>query len=264
MRAAEFTTPAQRRSPAAQSPATRRALAAGFSTTARLTVANSAIFGNAVTWNGGGILDDTTLTATNSTFYGNIAHEYGGGIDANGTGETITNCTINGNTADDGGGGIWIASGTETLANTIVAGNTYSGSPDISGPVTANYSLIQNTTGATISGSNNILSQSAGLGTVGSYGGPTQTIPLLPGSPAIDSGSVALAVGLPANRSPPTSEAPAIRAPTTAPSIWVAEVQDTATALASSVNPSVCGQPVTFTATVGPLFIPGPLAPTGR
>ena len=187
----------------------------------------------------------------------NIAHEYGGGIDANGTGETITNCTINGNTADDGGGGIWIASGTETLANTIVAGNTYSGSPDISGPVTANYSLIQNTTGATISGSNNILSQSAGLGTVGSYGGPTQTIPLLPGSPAIDSGSVALAVG--PTGQPLTTDQRGPGYPRTdngTVDMGALEVQDTATALASSVNPSVCGQPVTFTATVGPYLYP--------
>ena len=32
------------------------------------------------------------------------------------------------------------------------------------------------------------------VGTLGNYGGPTQTIPLLPGSPAIDAGSVVLAV----------------------------------------------------------------------
>ncbi len=41
------------------------------------------------------------------------------------------------------------------------------------------------------------------------------------------------------------------------------EVQDTTTTLASSLNPSVYGQPVTFTATVGPVLEPGSVAPTG-
>ena len=41
------------------------------------------------------------------------------------------------------------------------------------------------------------------------------------------------------------------------------EVQDTTTTLASSLNPSVYGQPVTFTATVSPVLEPGSVAPTG-
>src|SRR5262249_43810525 len=34
-----------------------------------------------------------------------------------------------------------------------------------------------------------------GLGPFGSYGGPTQTIPLLPGSPGIDAGTVVIGIG---------------------------------------------------------------------
>ena len=84
----------------------------------------------------------------------------------------------------------------QPLSNTIVAGNSWipSTSPDIYGTVTANYCLIQNTTGATFTSSsgNNITSVTRCLATLGNYGGPTQTMALLAGSPAIDAGSNAL------------------------------------------------------------------------
>ena len=61
--------------------------------------------------------------------------------------------------------------------NTIVAGNTACTNPDLSGPVT--------------SGTNNLIGGAPLLGTLGDYGGTTQTVPLLPGSPAIDAGAAA-------------------------------------------------------------------------
>jgi hypothetical protein len=96
----------------------------------------------------------------------------------------ITNSTISGNQdAENRGGGIYGIS--DTLTNTIVAGN---GGSDVVGVIYANFSLIGNTAGAAISGSNNALNVSADLAPLGDYGGPTQTMALLPGSPAINAG----------------------------------------------------------------------------
>ena len=99
---------------------------------------------------------------------------------------------------------------------------------------------------------------------MGNYGGPTETIPLLPGSLAIDAGSAALAVG--PNGQPLSADQrgpgyPLVVGGTV--DIGAIEVQDTTTTLASSLNPSVYGQPVTFTATVSPVLEPGSVAPTG-
>ena len=97
------------------------------------------------------------------------------------------------------GGGVYNDDGdgaTTALANTIVANNAAgTASPDIYGTVTADYCLIEDGSGATINTDDpgsNISGVDPLFGARGSYGGPTQTIPLLPGSPAIDAGSNAL------------------------------------------------------------------------
>ncbi len=151
-----------------------------YSVSASMTIVNSAVVNNgSKADSGGGIYNEISgmLTIYDSTITSNSA---------SGTGSL-------------GGGGIynendgsWGDSGTVVLNNTIVANNHNSTSPDIYGPVTANYSFIGDTRGGTISGSGNILNQNALLDTLGNYGGPTQTIPLLAGSPAIDHGSNAL------------------------------------------------------------------------
>ena len=101
------------------------------------------------------------------------------------------------------GGGIYNF-GTLSLANSIVAGNTtrfsyFNGSPTDSpsnmyGSLTANSSLIGNSSNATITGGDgeNVLDQDPLLGTLGSHGGTVQTVPLLRGSPAIDAGDDSL------------------------------------------------------------------------
>ncbi|MCL4205693.1 MAG: VCBS repeat-containing protein, partial [Pirellulaceae bacterium] len=154
-------------------------------------VSNSAFIGNRAFYYGGGIGNaEGNLIVTNSTFVGNVGGTQGGGAirtGQNGGTFTATNCTITQNEASHGGG-IWVHNSTADLYNTIVAGNTNTGgtSPDIYGPVWASFSLIQNTTGGTVSGTSNILGQAPLLAPMGSYGGPTQTMALLPGSPAID------------------------------------------------------------------------------
>ena len=168
----------------------------GISNQGTATVADSTLSGNSAYYYGGGIYNPGTLTLTDSTLSGNSAqYYYGGGIHNTGT-AIVTNSTIAGNSATYGsGGGIYNGS-TTTLNNTIVAGNTGSYCADIYGSVTANYSLIQDTTGTGFVNdtSTDILNQDPLLGTLGNHGGPTQTIPLLPGSPAIDKGSNSLAI----------------------------------------------------------------------
>ena len=198
-----------------------------------LTIINSSISGNSTSeyGEGGGIVNGRSASITSSTISGNSSSLQGGGI-ANLGALTITDSTISGNSTSTDGGGIYNGYGyllelpgvlsiadstlsrnsasigggvynndvdgsTTGLANTIAGSNTAStGSPDVSGTVRANYCLVQNTTGTTFTSSstNNITGVDPLLGTLGNYGGPTQTIPLLPGSPAIDAGSNALAV----------------------------------------------------------------------
>ena len=80
------------------------------------------------------------------------------------------------------GGGI-AGVGSLTFESTIVAKNI--GSPsDIVGFVSAYHSLIGNTSGATITGSNNVLNVNPLLGPLANNGGPTLTHALLLGSPA--------------------------------------------------------------------------------
>ena len=122
----------------------------------------------------------------------------GGGLASSGT-ATLYSCTLGGNSAAVGGGIDNLNAGTATLDDTIVAANTgASGSPsDIGGnnamDVVGTYDLVgTGGSGGISNGSDHdiVLSTLTGLGLahLGNYGGPTDTIALLPGSPAIGAG----------------------------------------------------------------------------
>jgi hypothetical protein len=137
------------------------------------TLIDCTVSGNsATTSNGGGLDNQGTATLTNCTVSGNSA-TVGGGVNSQGT-LSLTNCTVSGNSATTAFGGLDSSSGTLTLTNTIVAGNF--GGADL-GSTSA------------FSGTNNLLGGNALLAPLGNYGGPTQTMALLPGSPAIDAGT---------------------------------------------------------------------------
>jgi predicted outer membrane repeat protein len=117
---------------------------------------------------------------------------------------TITNSTISGNSANGSGGGIYTTgSGTVTakLSNTIVAGNTKSNGTtpdDIGGTVdpTSSFNLIgTGGSGGLTNGVNNnqVGIADARLAPLAFNGGTTQTMALLPGSPALDAGSNTIA-----------------------------------------------------------------------
>jgi hypothetical protein len=130
-------------------------------------VSNYARYGGGFENDGGG-----TLTLNNCTVAGNFATNDGGGI-LNFFTLNLSNCTVVGNQAFSGGGISIDANGTLSLNNSIVAGNTATFEPQISGG-------ISSSTGVNITSSNPMLAP------LGDYGGPTQTMPPLPGSPAID------------------------------------------------------------------------------
>ena len=165
------------------------------------TVTNCTISGNAAAQNGGGLFTGSggTTTLTNTTVSGSSATSGGGVYTGSGGTTTIINCTISGNSAAQNGGGLYNASGTVTIGNTIVAGNTATtGGPDAFGALASQgHNLIGETDGSsgwvgsdltgTIAQPLNPL-----LAALANYGGPTETMPLLPGGPAIDAGNNAL------------------------------------------------------------------------
>jgi len=125
-----------------------------------LSITNSTISnGNTATFNGGGIYSDGTLVVANSNISGSITYSDGGGIYNTGT-LTLTSST----TAGNRGGGI-SNFGTLTVANSTIADG-------VGGQVTVTNSLMSGT----------------GLAPLGNYGGPTATMPPLPGSAAICTG----------------------------------------------------------------------------
>ncbi len=144
-----------------------------------LSLTDCTVSGNTAAFRGGGLYNFAggTLTLTNCTVSGNTASTNSGGGLRNASTATLTNCTVSANSAPDSVGGGLRNSGTMMLNNTIVAGNSAAGSPDLNGA---------------FSGTNNLIGGDPLLAPLGNYGGPTQTMALLPGSPAIDAGNNAL------------------------------------------------------------------------
>jgi hypothetical protein len=147
---------------------------------------------------GGGIYNAGTLTINNSTLYRNYtngdSNSVGGGIDNEGGTVVLNNSTLSGNKATAGsvsGGGVSNGgcgtSGTMTLRNSIVANSPEGG--NCGGSITSQgYNLSSDKT-CNFNGPGDLNNTVPKLGKLGNYGGPTQTIPLLFGSPAIDAGN---------------------------------------------------------------------------
>jgi hypothetical protein len=192
-----------------------------------MTVSGGALSSNTAGYDGGAIYNTGTMTVTASTLNSNQAGsqsggggiyngQYGtmtvststlakngartGGAIYNGGTMTLSAATISGNSAPYGAGTYTV--GTLTMVDTIVAGNALlsgnSVGPDVYGSVTATsvYNLIGDGSGLTgISngaGGNKIGSSGVPidplLASLGNYSGSTQTMPPLPGSPALAAG----------------------------------------------------------------------------
>jgi predicted outer membrane repeat protein len=185
-----------------------------------LTLINTTVSGNSAEI-GGGICSGGYLTIVNSTFSGNVAREHKAGAIANYGTLFITNSTFSGNSSGSGGvaggimnGGLFQSSGTLVIDNSTLSGNTAGegkggGIFNLPGsPAVIQNSIVANNTGENCqgqvgSGGYNLSSDNScsfdtvgdlnntdpKLGPLQNNGGPTDTMALLPGSPAIDSGN---------------------------------------------------------------------------
>lgn len=184
-------------------------------------ISDSTFSNNSSVGNGGGICSlDSGISRTNivnSTFFDNTTASSGGGIYSESL-LVLNNVTIAYNNASKGGGLGFGGFGQARSSNSIIAQNVASVGPDIFGRMLSfGYNLVGYVSGIfqfgflTGDNSNGIILIRTGiagdvwsidasnridplLGPIGNHGGLTQTMPLLPGSPALDAGSNILAV----------------------------------------------------------------------
>ena len=167
--------------------------------------------GNAATRGGGVYNYDSSPILTHVTFSGNVATIGGGMGNETYSSPKLTNVTFSSNTATDRGGGILNWASSLVLTNVTFSGNTASnggglyngGSP---GSAQVRNSIFWANSGGEIvnigtftiqdsvvqggySGGTNIITADPLLGSLGDYGGSTKTLPLRPGSSAIDTGN---------------------------------------------------------------------------
>ena len=153
-----------------------------------LVLTADTFFDNQATGSGGAVGDypGSQLNAIECTFNQNSASDSGGAI-GNAGSLTVSGSTFSGNIAGSSGGGIATGNGgTLTIANSIVSGNTASNSPDdidyASGFTDGGGNIVGYENGSAVNTAAILLSQP------GNYGGPTETMIPLPGSPAICAG----------------------------------------------------------------------------
>ena len=191
----------------------------GIDVTGTLTMTNVAVTNNTstsggidngaagtITWTNGtlsgnsdrGINNSGRLTLTNVTISGNSTLGDGAGLDNDGPLATLTNCTVVGNTAPVNApatniGGIR-ATTAVSVTNTIIANNTPTncGAGGAATPLTSlGNNLDSGATCLTVVAAGDLRNTDPLLGALALNGGALQTIALLAGSPAIDSGSAA-------------------------------------------------------------------------
>ena len=181
----------------------------GIENRGTLTLTDCTVADNRAAKGGGGVYNEEqpsekvggSATLTNCTVSGNSATGGSGGGVQNLVGTiSLTNCTISDNVASASGGGVAVtATNTLTIGNSIVAGNTATTSdPDVIGAFTSQgHNLIGKTDGSTGWVGSDLTGTIASplnalMVPLANYGGPTETMALLPGSPAIDAGNNAL------------------------------------------------------------------------
>jgi hypothetical protein len=157
-----------------------------------INVQESTIFANSAGNGGGGIWADGGLGLQTSTLTQNSAGSGlgGGAVYVENAPAEIKYTTIAYNHSGNPGGGVWNKNSDVTLTGALLAGNAANNQPnDCDGDVHGDHNLVQTTTGCNLTGAGNITGQDPMLAAqLANNGGPTQTLALNPGSPAINAG----------------------------------------------------------------------------
>jgi hypothetical protein len=168
----------------------------GIDNVGSLTIDNSTVSGNVASGSsasGGGIVNGGSLTINNSTISGNTANSTdglatGGGIASNSfvslNNSTVADNAVNGTQGEEGGN-IYISTGsTATVQNSIIA-NSVSGGNCSGAVFSSGYNLSSDGT-CDFNNTGDLNNSDPLLGPLQNNGGPTETMALLSGSPAID------------------------------------------------------------------------------
>jgi predicted outer membrane repeat protein len=154
----------------------------GSTFSSNLSLGNNGGYGGAIYTYAG------TLTVTNSTFSANSATTSGGAIYSQGGTVKISNSTFGDNPESIGGGGaLSNARGSVLIQNSIVANSANGG--NCAGMITSHgYNLSSDAT-CDFDSIGDLNNTNPKLGPLQNNGGPTWTMGLKPGSPAIDAGN---------------------------------------------------------------------------
>jgi predicted outer membrane repeat protein len=131
-----------------------------------------------------------TLSVTNSTFSQNSATTSGGAIYSQGGTVQISNSTFGTNPENIGGGGALSNAGSSVLIQNSIVANRGNGG-NCAGTITSDgYNLSSDST-CNFSGPGDLNGMNPKLGALANNGGPTQTMAVQNGSPALDAGNPA-------------------------------------------------------------------------
>jgi parallel beta-helix repeat protein len=167
-----------------------------------LTLTSCTLFGNSATMLGGAIDNFLgTLSLSQCTLSGNSVGDNGSGgaIYNSSSTLTLTHCTLSGNSVSDNGstgsgGAIFNSNAQLNLTNTLIADNFAIAGPDIyrpGGTITpAGTNLIGDLADSGLSAGPGVIVGAPLLGPLADHGGPTRTMALLSGSPALDAAIV--------------------------------------------------------------------------
>ncbi len=168
-----------------------------FSNNGKTTLMNVTFSYNSGSAGGGGLFNYYSESKlTNVTFINNSTGQVCGGMVNAYASPILTNVTFKGNLAIMSGGGLCNFHGNTQVRNAIFWANTASDNStqiydDLSQPILLSDSVVQGGC-PPYSACTNVINIDPKLGALGNYGGFTQTVPLLPGSSAIDKGNAAV------------------------------------------------------------------------
>jgi predicted outer membrane repeat protein len=154
-------------------------------------VITNVTFNNNLAIYGGGMVNSYShALMTNVTFHNNLAQYNGGGIYNSNSNPILINVTMSKNSAVNSGGGIYNESANAQIHNTIFWENIApGGGAQIYNQANSTPSVSDSVVQGGYAGGTNIITANPMLGVFGHYGGFTQTVSLLEGSSATDTGN---------------------------------------------------------------------------